>query len=210
MRKRMFGVFAIVMFSITIASAQNWPQWRGPTLNGVSSEKNLPLRWTTEENIAWKLAMPGWSGSTPVIWRDRIFLNVADGNDLYLWCVDKTKGELVWKKLLGSGNVKMRKQNMSSPSPGHRRQERLCDDRHRHPQRLRLQRQRAMVAGHPEGLWRVWSQLGLCFVAVVVGRLALRSSAARNEDRRSVLRAADRWQEREDCLESGASDQRRA
>ncbi len=61
--------------------------------------------------------MPEWSGSTPIIWRDRIFLNVAEGDDLYLWCVDRTKGTMLWKKLLGSGNVKMRKQNMSSPSP---------------------------------------------------------------------------------------------
>jgi outer membrane protein assembly factor BamB len=117
MLKRTFGVFLVLTFSLTLVSAENWPQWRGPSLNGMSNEKNLPLRWTTEENVAWKLAMPGWSGSTPVIWGDRIFLNVADGNDLYLWCVDKTKGVVVWKKLLGSGNVKMRKQNMSSPSP---------------------------------------------------------------------------------------------
>ena len=77
----------------------------------------MPARWTTEENIIWKLAMPGWSGSTPIVWQDRVFLNVAEGNDLYLWCIDRNKGDVVWKKLLGSGNVKMRKQNMSSPSP---------------------------------------------------------------------------------------------
>lgn len=117
MRKRIFGIFAVVMFSLTVAYPENWPQWRGPNLNGVSSEKNLPLRWGTEENVSWKLAMPAWSGSTPVIWRDRIFLNVADADALYLWCVDKTKGAVLWKKLLGGGNVKMRKQNMSSPSP---------------------------------------------------------------------------------------------
>ncbi len=101
----------------SIAKADNWPQWRGPNLNGVSSERNLPARWTSVENISWKLAMPGMSGSTPIIWADRVFLNVADGDDLYLWCVDRAKGSLVWKKLLGPGNVKMRKQNMSSPSP---------------------------------------------------------------------------------------------
>ncbi len=117
MRKRIFGALAIVIFSLTVAYADNWPQWRGPYLNGVSSEKNLPLKWTAEDNVAWKLAMPAWSGSTPVIWRDRIFLNVADADALYLWCVDKAKGTVLWKKLLGSGNVKMRKQNMSSPSP---------------------------------------------------------------------------------------------
>ena len=117
MRKRILGIFAVVIFSLTVVYADNWPQWRGPNLNGVSSEKNLPLKWTAEDNVAWKLPMPAWSGSTPVIWRDRIFLNVADADALYLWCVDKTKGAVLWKKLLGSGNVKMRKQNMSSPSP---------------------------------------------------------------------------------------------
>jgi outer membrane protein assembly factor BamB len=97
--------------------ADNWPQWRGPALNGISSEKNLPARWTTEENITWKLALPAWSGSTPIIWGERIFLNVAEGDNLYVWCVDRAKGELLWKRPLGSGNVKLRKQNMSSPSP---------------------------------------------------------------------------------------------
>lgn len=117
MRKRIFGTFAVVMFSLTVAYAENWPQWRGPNLNGVSSEKNLPAKWTTVENVIWKAPMPGWSGSTPVIWRDRIFLNVAEADSLYLWCVDKTKGAVLWKRPLGSGNIKLRKQNMSSPSP---------------------------------------------------------------------------------------------
>ncbi|MEO8436286.1 MAG: PQQ-binding-like beta-propeller repeat protein [Pyrinomonadaceae bacterium] len=117
MRKRIPIVIAIFLFSLTTANADNWPQWRGPNLNGVSAEKNLPVKWTTEENVAWKLAMPGLSGSTPIIWRGRVFLNVAEGDDLYLWCVDRNKGTLLWKKLLSGGNVKMRKQNMSSPSP---------------------------------------------------------------------------------------------
>lgn len=117
MNRRIAQFFALLILVTSVARAENWPQWRGPTLNGVSSEKNLPLRWSTDENVSWKLAMPGWSGATPIIWNERIFLNVADGNDLYLWCVDRNKGNLVWKRILGSGNVKMRKQNMSSPSP---------------------------------------------------------------------------------------------
>jgi len=117
MKMRIVYVAAILLAFFTVAQAENWPQWRGPSANGVSTEKNLPAKWTVEENIAWKLAMPEWSGSTPIIWGDRIFLNVAEANDLYLWCVDRTKGAMLWKKLLGSGNVKMRKQNMSSPSP---------------------------------------------------------------------------------------------
>jgi outer membrane protein assembly factor BamB len=105
------------MLSSGLALADNWPQWRGPHLNGTSSEKNLPSRWTTEENVTWKLAMPSLSGATPIIWGERIFLNVAEGDNLQLWCVDRAKGQPIWKQPLGGGNVRMRKQNMSSPSP---------------------------------------------------------------------------------------------
>ncbi|HEX5834806.1 MAG TPA: PQQ-binding-like beta-propeller repeat protein [Pyrinomonadaceae bacterium] len=117
MRERVLGMLVVFLLSLSVANAENWPQWRGPNLNGVSNEKNLPVKWTTEENVAWKLAMPGLSGSTPIIWQNRIFLNVADGDNLSIWCIDKTKGEAIWKQPLGGGNVKMRKQNMSSPSP---------------------------------------------------------------------------------------------
>jgi outer membrane protein assembly factor BamB len=116
-RKAVAFAILITVLSAGLALADNWPQWRGPFLNGISSEKNLPTHWGTEENVAWKIALPTWSGSTPIIWGEKIFLNVAEGNDLYLWCLDRTKGELIWKKVLGSGNTKMRKQNMSSPSP---------------------------------------------------------------------------------------------
>jgi outer membrane protein assembly factor BamB len=108
---------ALVLIAAIPAIAENWPQWRGPTLNGISSEKNLPVRWSTTENIAWKLEMPARSGATPIIWGNNVFLNVADGDDLYLWCVDKVKGALLWKKLIATGNYKINKQNMSSPSP---------------------------------------------------------------------------------------------
>jgi outer membrane protein assembly factor BamB len=110
------SVFVIVLLA-GVANAENWPQWRGPNLNGWSSEKNLPAKWTTEENVIWKLAMPGLSGSTPIIWRDMIFLSVAEGDNLFFWGVDRKKGTVVWKQPLGAGNVKMRKHNMSSPSP---------------------------------------------------------------------------------------------
>jgi len=117
MRLRTTGLFLIVALSVCSARADNWPHWRGPSMNGVSGERNLPAKWTTEENVIWKLPQPGWSGSTPIVWRDRLFLSVADGDNLFLWCVDRNKGQTIWTRPLGAGNVKMRKQNMSSPSP---------------------------------------------------------------------------------------------
>lgn len=117
MSMRIVWTSLLICAAIAAPHAENWPQWRGPTLNGVSGETNLPVRWSKTEQIAWKLALPAWSGSTPIVWGERIFLNVADGNGLYLWCVDRTKGVAIWKRQLSDGNTKMRKQNMSSPSP---------------------------------------------------------------------------------------------
>src|SRR4051794_8930684 len=93
----------ICAFSLPLP-AENWPQWRGPALNGISGEKDLPVRWSPTENVVWKLPMPSKTGATPIIWENQIFLNVADGdNNLYLWCVDKSKGTLIWKKLITGG-----------------------------------------------------------------------------------------------------------
>jgi outer membrane protein assembly factor BamB len=99
------------------ATASDWPQWRGPEGTGESAEKDLPVRWSASENLAWKLPLPERSGSTPIVSGDRVFLSVASGDRLELWCVDRTRGTLAWKRPIGGGNVSPRKHNMSSPSP---------------------------------------------------------------------------------------------
>jgi outer membrane protein assembly factor BamB len=118
--KRIALCLAIGMAAAIPISAENWPQWRGPRLNGSSSEKGLPVKWTATENVAWKLPMPSRSGATPIIWNDAIFLNVATefaSGNLELWSVDRAKGTVRWKSPIGGGNRQARKQNMSSPSP---------------------------------------------------------------------------------------------
>ncbi len=116
--RRALLILTMSLATGVVASA-NWPAWRGPAGDGVSTEKNLPVKWSPTENIAWKLQLPQWSGATPVIWGDTIFLNVAeaDGNNLSLWAVSRSKGDVLWKRPLSTGNNKQRKQNMSSPSP---------------------------------------------------------------------------------------------
>jgi outer membrane protein assembly factor BamB len=112
------GFFSSI--AIATLSAENWPQWRGPAMNGISTEKGLPLKWSAEENIAWKVPMPGRSGSTPIIWNETIFLNIgtADGSgDLELWALNRNDGKIMWKGPIAGGNHIERKQNMSSPSP---------------------------------------------------------------------------------------------
>ena len=118
--KRVVGTGLVAMATAATLSAENWPQWRGPAKNGVSAEKGLPLKWSTTENITWKVEMPGRSGSTPIIWGETIFLNIgtADSSgDLELWALDRADGRIRWKKHIAGGNHIERKQNMSSPSP---------------------------------------------------------------------------------------------
>jgi outer membrane protein assembly factor BamB len=66
----------IALLASTAAATENWPQWRGPSGNGVSDATGLPTTWNLEknENIVWKAPLPSWSGSTPIIWGDHIFV----------------------------------------------------------------------------------------------------------------------------------------
>jgi outer membrane protein assembly factor BamB len=112
----------VLLFALMAAAPvlANWPQWRGPSLNGVSTETGLPVTWSATEGIAWKLPMPARSGSTPIIWGDLIFLNVATAQstgELELWAVDRNRKDVIWKRAVAGGNNQQRKQNMSSPSP---------------------------------------------------------------------------------------------
>jgi outer membrane protein assembly factor BamB len=106
-----------LLAATVFVAAENWPQWRGPHLTGVSGEKNLPVKWSPDDNIAWKVPMAERSGSTPIIWDDHVFLNNAEKGKLYLCALNRRTGELRWRKHVSDGDEMMRKQNMSSPSP---------------------------------------------------------------------------------------------
>jgi outer membrane protein assembly factor BamB len=169
-------VLIVTSLTVSLASnallARNWPQWRGPASDGVSTEPGLPVKWGAEcratapagvqvlnqalppgnteslrlastqgrrgygqegrpltplactdfqtTNVAWTLRLPAYSGSTPIIWGDTIFLNVATAANtgaLELWAVDRRTRSIAWKRPLADTNHMERKQNMSSPSP---------------------------------------------------------------------------------------------
>ena len=66
-----------LLFTVSAAAGENWPQWRGPGGQGVSSETRVPADWGPDRNIAWKAALPGTGQSSPVVWGNRIFLTSA-------------------------------------------------------------------------------------------------------------------------------------
>ncbi len=80
--------------------AENWPGWRGPGGNGVSTEKRLPLAWSKTQNVRWAALVPGAGFSSPIVWHDRIFLTAAfdKGARRAVHCLDRAGGRILWTR----------------------------------------------------------------------------------------------------------------
>lgn len=80
--------------------AENWPQFRGPTHQGRSSETGVPLTWSATENLAWKTEIPGESWSSPIVWGDRVFVTTATeaGQSCRVLALDTASGKILWNK----------------------------------------------------------------------------------------------------------------
>lgn len=99
--------------------AENWPQWRGPRGDGISTEKSIPTTWSKTKNIRWRAELPGQGGATPAIWGDQIFVTSARDSDLVLISISATDGHVLWEKKVTTGNQDARagEGNSASPSP---------------------------------------------------------------------------------------------
>lgn len=88
----------------SLAAQEDWPQFRGPTGQGVAFDADPPLRWSPTENVAWKTPIPGSGWSSPIVYRGRIYLTTAvtDGDgvptSLRAICVDSETGDIVWNR----------------------------------------------------------------------------------------------------------------
>ncbi len=86
------------------AAAPAWPGWRGPRLDGHSTEKNLPTKWSNQ-SIAWSVGLPGQGHSSPTIWGDRVFLTASleKGRKRVVLCVDRRSKAIAWQHTAFSG-----------------------------------------------------------------------------------------------------------
>lgn len=86
--------------NVNNSNADNWPQWRGPTGDSVVAPGAYPTEFSKDENVLWKIKLPGLGSSTPVVWDKKIFVTGGDnGNDSvqsYDW-----NGKLNWKTTFG-------------------------------------------------------------------------------------------------------------
>ena len=117
-RALFFVAAASALVLVPVLGAGDWPQWRGPELRGSSPERGLPVKWSAEEGVVFKVPLPQGGGATPIVSGDRLFLNVAEGDTVKLWCLDRATGVVAWKRPLGpAAGHAHRKHNMATPSP---------------------------------------------------------------------------------------------
>src|SRR5690349_6107884 len=84
------------------ARADNWPAWRGAEGIGRCAERDLPVKWSADENVRWKVKLPGPGNSTPIIWGERVFLTQATdgGRKRGLLCLSRRDGKTLWHKVV--------------------------------------------------------------------------------------------------------------
>ncbi|MDZ7616248.1 MAG: PQQ-binding-like beta-propeller repeat protein [Patescibacteria group bacterium] len=97
MMRAALGCLVLSFASVLAWAGETWPEFRGPTGDGHSDCRGVPVTWSETENVAWKTAIPGRGWSSPVIWRDQIWLTTAtpDGKEMFAVCVDRETGEIV-------------------------------------------------------------------------------------------------------------------
>ena len=90
-------VLAALLLTAPGMAGENWPQFRGPLANGHADAQCLPLHWSEKENVVWKTAIHDLGWSSPVIWKDSVWLTTAtsDGLHAFAVCVDRASGRVV-------------------------------------------------------------------------------------------------------------------
>lgn len=90
----------ILSLSTTFALAADWPAFRGPKGNGVSSDTGFPTTWGPEENVKWKFKLPAPGNSSPVVVGSNVFITCATdkGKKRTLYCLDRANGKELWSK----------------------------------------------------------------------------------------------------------------
>jgi len=89
----------LISISLTASAlAENWPQWRGPRMDGTSLDQGFPTG-ATEKSQAWKVELPGSGHASPIVWDDKVFTvaALAETQERVLLCLDRGSGRMLWK-----------------------------------------------------------------------------------------------------------------
>ena len=114
---RLSGALCILL-AVQALYAEDWPMWRGPRGDGVS-EDAPPLHWSNTENVAWKTKIPGVGYSSPIVWKNSVFLTSADleTKERLLFCLDRRTGAVRWQTTVAVAEIEQM-HRLNSPASG--------------------------------------------------------------------------------------------
>jgi len=99
MNDRFFNAFWIVLCALTASPlvGQDWPQFRGPSGQGIAAARGIPMQWSETENVRWKTPVAGVGWSSPVVAGDQIWLttSIESEGSLRAVCADRETGEIL-------------------------------------------------------------------------------------------------------------------
>ena len=118
---RPFALLYVLLALTLPARAENWPGFRGPTGQGISTERNLPTEWGREKAVAWKADLSGEGHSSPIVWEKHVFLAAArdNGTSCRVLAFDRDSGKLVWDTEVFKQNTprKQERNSLATPTP---------------------------------------------------------------------------------------------
>lgn len=116
---RQYGFLLFVLVGAFVCQAGEWPNWRGPFLNGSTDETGLPAKWSRSEGVAWTAELPGCSAATPIVWGNRVFISAVDAEQetLLAMCFSSADGKLLWRQEVGRGIRRDGRSTYAAPSP---------------------------------------------------------------------------------------------
>jgi outer membrane protein assembly factor BamB len=98
MKHRLLTLLTILLSALCLrAEEANWPEFRGPQGNGISTATDLPLHWSEQQNVKWSTPIHGKAWSSPVIWGRQVWVTTAtaDGHELFAVCLDRDTGKVI-------------------------------------------------------------------------------------------------------------------
>jgi len=103
---------------ILAGTTANWERFRGPNGTGTTDDKDIPLKFGANENVIWKVELPGAGNSSPIIWGKHLFLQSAskDGKQRSLLCLDTDNGKVRWQKSIPAQFAKVRADSSQASS----------------------------------------------------------------------------------------------
>jgi outer membrane protein assembly factor BamB len=109
-----FTLFAL----LAEVTADEWAQFRGPNASGISNDTDLPVQFGPQQNVIWKTSLPP-GHSSPVLTRTRIFITAYEETKLFVFCLDRANGQIIWQREVPKPRAQeLHKSNSpASPSP---------------------------------------------------------------------------------------------